>query len=53
MRQHALKLNPLNCAFKVIIENFLGFLGHKRGTKVDANKAKSIIHATPPTNKEF
>ena len=32
--------------------NFLGFLIHKNGVKVDKNKVKSILEATPPLNKK-
>ena len=28
MRHHRLKLNPLKCAFGVLVGNFLGFLVH-------------------------
>ncbi|XP_075494140.1 uncharacterized protein LOC142531771 [Primulina tabacum] len=51
MRQHNLKLNPLKCAFDVQAGNFLGFLVHQRGVEVDKNKAKSIMVAMPPKNK--
>ena len=35
MRHHKLKLNPLKCAFGVCVGNFLRFLVHQRGKKVD------------------
>ena len=35
MRHHQLKLNPLKCAFGVRVGNFLGFLVHQKGRKVD------------------
>jgi hypothetical protein len=40
-------MNPLKCAFGVIAGNFLGFLVHNRGIKVDKNKAKAILQAKP------
>ena len=42
MRSHKLKINPLKCAFGVSIGNFLGFLVHQKGIKVDKNNAKAI-----------
>ena len=35
MRHHQLKLNPLKCAFRVRVGNFLGFLVYQRGIEVD------------------
>ena len=52
MKHHQLKLNPLKCAFGVSAENFLGFLVHQRGIKVDHNKAKAIISTKTPQNKK-
>ena len=52
MRLHKLKLNPLKCAFRVQVRNFLGFLVHQRGVKVDQNKAKAIISAKASQNKK-
>ncbi|XP_059669124.1 uncharacterized protein LOC132314258 [Cornus florida] len=52
MRIHKLKMNPLKCAFGVSAGNFLGFLVHKRGIKVDQNKVKAIINARAPANKK-
>jgi hypothetical protein len=34
-------------------KNFLGFLVHNRGIEIDKNKAKAIMQAKPPTNKEL
>ena len=45
-------MNPLKCAFGVIAGNFLGFLVHNRGIKVDKNKAKAISQAKPPSNRK-
>lgn len=38
MKEHNLKMNPPKCAFGVSAKNFLGFLVHERGIKVDKNK---------------
>ena len=35
IRHHQLKLNPLKCAFGVLVRNFLQFLFHQRGIEVD------------------
>ena len=43
-------MNPLKCALGVSSSNFLGFLVHKKGIKVDNNKAKAVLEASPPTN---
>jgi hypothetical protein len=45
-------MNPLKCAFGVKADNFLGFLVHNRGIKIDKNKAKAITQVKPPTNKK-
>ncbi|KAB2627970.1 hypothetical protein D8674_032765 [Pyrus ussuriensis x Pyrus communis] len=52
MRKNSLKMNPAKCAFGVSAGNFLGFLVHHRGIEVDANKARAIISAPPPTTKK-
>ncbi|XP_074293203.1 uncharacterized protein LOC141620161 [Silene latifolia] len=51
MRKFNLKMNPLKCVFGVSAGNFLGFLIHQRGIKIDNNKAKAVINAKPPSNK--
>ncbi|CAL2270385.1 unnamed protein product [Prunus armeniaca] len=52
MRQRRLKMNPKKCVFGVQAGNFLGFLVHQRGIKIDKNKAKSIIEALRPRNQK-
>ncbi|XP_058181448.1 uncharacterized protein LOC131299892 [Rhododendron vialii] len=52
MRLYKLKMNAMKCAFGVTAGNFLGFLVHKKGIEVDKDKAKAIIEAQPPTNKQ-
>ena len=44
-------MNPKKCTFGVRSGNFLGFLVHQRGVKVDKNKARAIMESPPPTNK--
>ncbi|KAM2298163.1 hypothetical protein ACFX1X_000154 [Malus domestica] len=51
MRIHKLKMNPKKYAFRVRSGNFLGFLVHQRGVKVDKNKARVIVESPLPTNK--
>ena len=51
-RHNQLKLNPLKCAFRVRPRNFLRFLVHQRGIKVNQNKAKTITSAKAPQNKK-
>ncbi|KAM1702095.1 hypothetical protein ACFXTN_025273 [Malus domestica] len=45
-------MNPTKCAFSVSASNFLGFLVHHRGIKVDENKARAIINALPLMTKK-
>ncbi|XP_058198560.1 uncharacterized protein LOC131314085 [Rhododendron vialii] len=52
MRLYKLKMNAMKCAFGVTAGNFLGFLVHKKGIEADKDKAKAIIEAQPPTNKQ-
>ena len=52
MRAHCLKLNPFKCAFSVQAGNFLGFLVHIRGVKIDKNKSRAVMKAKPPNNKK-
>ena len=52
MRAHYLKLNPLKCAFGIQARNFLGFLIHRRGVKIDKNKARAVVEDKPPSNKK-
>ena len=41
-RKYKLRMNPMKCAFRVSIGNFLGFLVHHRGISVDPAKATAI-----------
>ena len=40
IRKHGLKMNPLKCAFFVRAGDFLGFLVHKKGIKLNQNIKK-------------
>jgi Reverse transcriptase (RNA-dependent DNA polymerase) len=42
LRELALKLNPLKCAFMVSSGKFLGFVMHHRGIKIDPAKSKRL-----------
>jgi RNase H-like domain found in reverse transcriptase/Reverse transcriptase (RNA-dependent DNA polymerase) len=50
LREHALKLNPLKCAFMVSSGKFLGFVVRHRGIEIDLGKIKVIIELPPPKN---
>ncbi|XP_048448092.1 uncharacterized protein LOC125480894 [Pyrus x bretschneideri] len=45
-------MNSAKCAFGLSANNFLGFLVHYPGIKVDKNKARAIIDAPPSTTKK-
>lgn len=51
MKECNLKMNPLKCAFRVTVGNFLGFLVHQRVIEMDKNKARAIQEAKPLTCK--
>ena len=54
IRKHGLKMNPLKCAFFVQAGEFLGFVVHKKGIKINQNKTKAIMEAkTPLTKKSY
>ena len=42
-RPYKLCLNPLKCAFGVIVGKFLGFLVHQRGIDVDPSKVQALL----------
>jgi len=45
IRMYNLKINPLNYVFGVQISNFMGFLVHQQGIKMEKNKARTIVEA--------
>jgi Reverse transcriptase (RNA-dependent DNA polymerase) len=50
LREHALKLNPLKCAFMVSSGKFLGFVVRHRGIEIDPSKIKAITELSPSKN---
>ena len=40
------------CAFEVSIGNFLGFLVHQKGIKMNKNKVKAMLEARAPINEK-
>lgn len=52
MRKYRLKMNPLKCAFCVQARDFLGFVVHKKGIKINQNKTKAIMESQPPLTKK-
>jgi Reverse transcriptase (RNA-dependent DNA polymerase) len=50
LREHALKLNPLKCAFIVSSAKFLGFVVRHRGIEIDPGKIKAITELPSPKN---
>ena len=47
-----LKMNPIKCAFEVLVGYFLNFLVHHKGIEVDKNKVKAILEARLSRNKK-
>lgn len=45
-------MNPLKCAFGVCAGDFLGFVVHKKGIKINQNKTKAIIETKAPSTKK-
>ena len=52
MRQYGLKMNPLKCVFGVYVGDFLGFVVHKKGIKINQNKTKAIVETKAPSTKK-
>ena len=42
MRKYGLKMNPLKCAFGVHAGDFLGFVVHNKGIKINQNKTRNF-----------
>jgi Reverse transcriptase (RNA-dependent DNA polymerase) len=54
LREHALKLNSLKCAFVSSSGKFLGFVVHHKGIEIDQSKIKAIMELSPSKNlKQF
>jgi len=45
-------MNPLKCVFGVRAGDFLGFVVHKKGIKINQNKTKAILEIKPPSTKK-
>lgn len=45
-------MNPLKCAFYVHTRDFLDFVVHKKGIKINKNKTKAIMETRPPSTKK-
>jgi hypothetical protein len=41
MRRYGLKMNPLKCAFGVLVGKFLGFIVHEKCVEIDPKKIES------------
>ncbi|XP_050875597.1 uncharacterized protein LOC127079231 [Lathyrus oleraceus] len=52
MRKHGFKMNLLKCAFGMHAGDFLGFVVHKRGIKINENKTKAILNLKSPSTKK-
>jgi hypothetical protein len=52
-RKHGLKMNPNKCAFGVSVDQFLGFLIHKKGIEVGQKSISAIDKIEAPSNKEL
>lgn len=50
MRKHGLNMNSLKCAFYVQAGEFLGFVVHKKGIKINHNMTKAIMEVNPSLN---
>ena len=50
LREHALKLNPLKCAFMVSSGKFIGFIIRHKRIEIDPSKIKAIMEMPPPRN---
>ena len=50
LRSYNMKLNLSNCAFRVMVGKFLGFMMSQRGIKANPDKIRAIIEMKPPRN---
>jgi hypothetical protein len=51
MRRYNLKMNPLKCAFVVLMGRFLGFIVHENGLEINPKKVESIGKLKEPACK--
>jgi hypothetical protein len=52
MKKYGLQMNPLKCAFGVILGWFLGFLVHEHGIQIDPKKIESFEKIGEPVCKK-
>jgi hypothetical protein len=52
MKKYGLRMNPLKCAFWVILGRFLGFVVHEHGIQIDPKKIESIGKIGEPMCKK-
>lgn len=45
-------MNPLKCSFCARASDFLGFVVHKKGNKINQNKTKAILDVKHPSTKK-
>jgi hypothetical protein len=50
-RKHGLKMNPNKCAFGILAGQFLGFIVHKRGIKINRKSIDAINKVVAPADK--
>ena len=50
LQKHQMKMNPLNCAFDVMLGKFLDFVVRHRGIEIDQAKVRAIQDMPPPKN---
>ena len=48
LRKYWIKLNPLNCAFRVGSDKFLAFLVNQRGIEANPEKINVLLEITSP-----
>ena len=50
LKDYKMKLNPTKCAFRVSVENFLGFIVNSSGIEANPDKIRAVIDMRPPSN---
>ena len=50
LRRYQLKMNPLKCAFGVLLDKFLGFIVRHYGIEIDQSKIDAIMKMPKPRN---
>jgi hypothetical protein len=52
MKKYGLQMNPLKCAFGVMLGRFSGFIVHEHGIQIDPKKIESIRTVGEPVCKK-